>query len=590
MNTDSSRKKKILLIVLLLLINVSLYIGTLQYDFLKDDYRLIVENPRIKTFPAFIQSLGGKFFAFPDFPYLHYWRPLSLFSFFIDYQLWGLHPGGYHLFNILLNGFNALLVFLLFLVVTRKLNYAFITALFFSLHPTHVEAAAWISGRTDLLSAFFLLAAILCFTLFLKKKKTRYYILTALAFLLALLSKENGILFPLLAGILVLITPAEEDTPKQTGNLKQILAGSWRKLLFTLPFWVMDIIYITFHNKFSAVGGVLSGFSISDSFVILKTIGAYARIILLPFFPTPHFSMSYFDSHSLEFLVYFLLALLVLYVIYLKREHYPYTLYSLLFFIFLLPVLDPEIVPSYPKIVIRFAYIPALFAGIFFLESFKLLKSKQARRFFAGLLIFIAAIWAFESYSFQYYYKDQHAHYNGLLQYYQDDGSVLLPAALMKAGDGQVREALALVSHALEINDLDPWLDVSEMGTLLKANLLIISGQEEQGRVLAEKIMGETKKEDMTYFGFLILSKYHEKRGDLNRALQFLKNAQTVGETPDLFFRIALVYAKMGAHKNALLYLDTAIKQSPEAKKYLALKQFIEQQMKTINQQKRGAE
>lgn len=576
---NSDRKKVIFMVVLLLILNTLLYIGTLSHNFLKDDFRLIVENPRVKDLGTFLESFGGKFFAFPDFPYLHYWRPMSLFSFYLDYQLWGLNPSGFHLFNIIINALNAILVFLIFYVVTEKIQYSLFPALFFSIHPSHVEAVSWVSGRTDLLSAFFLFTAILFFILFLKKQKGMYYTLTALFFLMALLSKENGVLFPLLAVLLCITIPIfnrpGEKAAKKTLFIKTVIV--------TLPFWIIDVIYVIIHHRFSGVGEVVSKASFSDLFVILKTIGVYTRVILLPFFPTPHFSMHYFDIQHVQFIAYFAVAIGILWFMISRREHYKYSLFSLLFFIFLLPVLDPEIVPSYPKIVIRFAYIPALFAGIFFLETLKLLKLKRSRLFFAGLLIFIAGLWMFESFTFQVYYKDSDHHYEGLVRHYPDDGSLLLPLALIKAGKGEYNDALTLVSHALAVNHIDPWLDISDMGGLFKANLLVITGSAEEGKQLAQSIMATTHKNEMKYFGFLILAKYYEKRNQFNEALYHLQNARKLGETSDLFYRMALVYGKLGQFENALQYLESAKTINPELPKYSQFKQFLQG---LINRQK----
>jgi tetratricopeptide (TPR) repeat protein len=582
--SDNASKKLLFAIITLLVLNIILYIGTVGHDFLKDDFRLIVENPRIKDFQSFVSSIGGKFFAFPDFPYLHYWRPMSLFSFYIDYRLWGLKPGGYHFFNVLINAFNALLVFLIFWVVSGRLYFAFPVSLFFSIHPSHVEAVSWISGRTDLLSAFFILSATLFFILFLKKRKGRYYAAAAVLFVLALLSKENGVLFPLLAVVLVFITPVEgRDGSEERGQRRP---GAFKAILFTLPFWLIDAGYIILHNRFSGVQDVLSHFSLKDIFVIVKTIGAYTRIILLPFLPTSHFSMHYFDSHHLEFLAYFLLAVLILWLLISKRENYRYSLYSLLFFIFLLPVLDPEIVPSYPKIVIRFAYIPAIFAGVFFLESLKLLKLNRARILFTGLFVFIGLIWLFQSYTFQDFYKNERYHYFGLVRYYPDDGSLLLPAALLKASDGQHRAALALVDHALAMNYKDRWLDVSEMGGLLKANLLVITGKPEQGKALAESILNETKKDEMKYFGFLVLSRYYDMKGNLPDSLRMLQEAGKKGETADLFWRMAVVYGKMRDFRRALVFLEKARYLNPEIKRYAEFKQVLLDLLEQQNRQR----
>lgn len=569
---DTDKKKILLMMVTLVALNFLLYINTVNYDFLKDDFRLIVENPRIKDFQSFLDSLDSKFFAFPDFPYLHYWRPLSLFSFFVDYRLWGLNPSGYHLFNILINTFNALLLFLVFYLLFDKIYYAFVGALFFSVHPCHVEAVSWISGRTDLLSCFFIFAAIMFLVLFLKKRKVVLYLATVVFFILALLSKENGVLFPLLAMGLIFIVPfnGKDRTDRSYGM---------RMVLLTLPLWVIDLGYIILHNRFSGVQNVAENFSFKDIFIIIKTVGAYTKVILTPFFPTPHFSMHHFDRNHLEFLLFFAAAVGILVFMLVNREKYKYSLYSLLFFIFLLPVLDPEIVPSYPKIVIRFAYIPALFAGIFFLDTIKFFKDKRLKSLYIGCLVLIAVTWAYESVKFQVFFKDQHHHYNdydGLTRYYPEDCSLLLPLALVTAQDGDYNKALQVVNHALEVNHKDRWLDISQMGGLLKANLLVISGELEKGRTLAEKILAETRKDEMKYFGHLVLSKYYEKRGDLPTALAMLKKAEHIGETADLFFRTALVYGKMGKYPRALDYVEKAITLNPTMKKYVEFKHFIQ--------------
>jgi hypothetical protein len=571
-----SRQQLALLALIVLIINIALYFGTLQHDFLKDDFRLIVENSRIKSFQAFWQAIDGKFFAFPDFPYLHYWRPLSLFSFYLDYQIWGLNPAGFHLTNIILNGLNALLVFFIFYEITRNWLYALPTSLFFSFHPCHVEAASWISGRTDLLAAFFLLSALMLFLLYQRHKRLYLYILTILFFLMALLSKENGVLFPLVAMAVIFARPLiRENNTNKTGSLSFSYPFKPRALLITIPFWALDIGYILLHNHFSGVQNVLSRFSFKDIFIIMKTIGAYTRTILLPFIPTPHFSMNAFDSSHLPFLAYFLLAIFILVWMVIKRHAYRYSLFSLLFFIFLLPVIDPEIVPSYPKIVIRFAYIPSIFAGIFFVESIALLKQIRIRRIATGFLILIAVIWMAQSIAFQRYYKDELSHYNGLLPFYPNDGSLVLPMALIKAGQGKTNESLQLVNHALKINDNDPWLDNYQMAGLLKANLLVITGNSEEGKELVETILAQSPKNEMVYFGHLILATYHQKKNQFIPALEMLKKAREAGETADLFYRLAVGHAYIKEYSQAIDYLEKAKQMNPELPKYKQLKTYL---------------
>jgi len=581
-NADS--KKMVLLILIIFIVNFLLYFNSIHHDFLKDDFRLIVENPRIKDFKSFLNSINSKFFAFPDFPYLHYWRPLTLFTFFIDYKLWGLNPSGYHLFNILVNAFNGILLFLIFYSISEKILYSFFISIFFSVHPSHVEAVSWISGRTDLLATFFIFSAILLYILFLKKKLILFYIVSTVCFILALLSKENAVLFPLAAvGLTFMYNHKLEKLKKKTNastdsNLVGRHGGilGWgRRPLYILPLFLIDILYIILHSQFSGVQNVVQNFSFRDIFVIFKTIGVYAKTILTPFFPAPYFSMQNFDLRHLEFYIFFLVVLAILGLMILKRKEYRYSLYSLLFFIFLLPVIDPNIVPSYPKIVIRFAYIPALFAGVFFLDTLQFFKNKRLKTLYIGALAFFAVIWAVESYSFQVFFKDSTQHYQRLVKDFPDDSSLLLPLALQTAETGDYQQALKWVNHALDVNERDQWLDVSELGGLLKANLLIVTGKAAQGKTIAEKILGETKKNEMKYYGFLVLAKFHEKKHDYSTSLELLKKAESFGETSDLFFRITIMYAKMKNYKTALLYLEKAKEMNPELPGYSELKQLI---------------
>jgi len=560
---DVKWKKITLLIFVLFIVNFLLYIDTINHDFLKDDFRLIVENHRIKDFKSFINSIDSKFFSFPDFPYLHYWRPVSLFTFFIDYKLWGLNPSGFHLFNILLNALNGILIFLIFYFISGKIFYPFFISLFFSVHPSHVEAVSWISGRTDLLVSFFIFSAALLFILFIKRKNTLLYLSSAFLFVLALLSKENAVLFPLFAVGLILIL----------NHMKKRKVGKF--FLFILPLFLIDIIYIVLHNKFSDVQNVVISFSLKDIFNIFKTIGVYIKIILTPFSPAPYFSMQDFDIRHIEFYLFFLIALTILVLIVLKRNEYRYSLYSLLFFLFLLPVVNPEFVPTNPGIVIRFAYIPAVFAGIFFIDTFRFLKNKHLKNFYIVFLVLLVSSWTVESFSFQTFFKDENEHYQQLVKHYPDDGSILLPLALQKAKTGNFREALNLVNHALAVNERDQWIDISETAGLLKANLLIISGDELEGKTIAMKILEETEKNEMKFFAFLVLSKYHEKRQEYTTALALLKKAENIGETPDLFYRMSILYAKMKEYKKALFYLGKAKEMNPKIPKYLELNQFI---------------
>ena len=145
----------------------------------------------------------------------HY-QPLTWLTFGIDYTLWGMNPLGYHLGSLLLHGANAVLVYfisqrLLSLALaapTRSLGLkigAGFASLFFALHPLRVESVAWITERRDVLSGFFLLAALLCYLRNHRQVGAAYWrgLTAALVFYaLSLLSKATGIGLPIVLLVL----------------------------------------------------------------------------------------------------------------------------------------------------------------------------------------------------------------------------------------------------------------------------------------------------------------------------------------------------------------------------------------------------
>ena len=85
------------------------------------------------------------------------WHPLTWLSHMTDCQLFGLHPWGHHLTNVLLHALNALLLFVVLRRMTGAVWRSLFVAALFGLHPLHVESVAWAAERKDVLSTAFLM-------------------------------------------------------------------------------------------------------------------------------------------------------------------------------------------------------------------------------------------------------------------------------------------------------------------------------------------------------------------------------------------------------------------------------------------------
>lgn len=89
------------------------------------------------------------------------YAPLTILTLLIDHTIWGMNPAGFHATNVILHLLNGILVFLLVRQLTGISFVAWLTAALFLVHPVQIETVAWISSRKGLLSATFMLSALL---------------------------------------------------------------------------------------------------------------------------------------------------------------------------------------------------------------------------------------------------------------------------------------------------------------------------------------------------------------------------------------------------------------------------------------------
>jgi tetratricopeptide (TPR) repeat protein len=187
-------KRKLIVYVILTVVTLAVYWQVGQYDFVNyDDDVYITENSNIKsgiTSDALRWAFSTKYFGL--------WNPLVWISFMLDYQLYGLNAGGYHLTNLILHILSTLLLFLLFSRMTHAVWPSAFVAALFALHPLHVESVAWIAERKDVLSAFFGILTLYLYISYTEKPALKKYGLVLVSFVLALLSKPMVVTLPVI--------------------------------------------------------------------------------------------------------------------------------------------------------------------------------------------------------------------------------------------------------------------------------------------------------------------------------------------------------------------------------------------------------
>ena len=73
----------------------------------------------------------------------------------LDCQLYGLHPGGHHLTNVLLHTARSSRCSSCLRQMTGALWRSAFVAAVFAIHPLRVESVAWVAERKDVLSGLF---------------------------------------------------------------------------------------------------------------------------------------------------------------------------------------------------------------------------------------------------------------------------------------------------------------------------------------------------------------------------------------------------------------------------------------------------
>lgn len=280
------------------------YGNTVFNDYALDDAIVITQNDYTQKGIAGIPDIfknelfTGFFKVKKDLVAGGRYRPLSMVTFALEVEFFGLNPHISHFINVLL---FALLCLMLLRVLEKLLSQRYkssvwiqyiplLTTLLYLAHPIHTEVVANIKGRDEIMS---LLGALISFYFVLKaledKDKWKNIGWAFVSYLLAMLSKEIAATFIVTIPLaLWFFTNAKPKTILQT----------------TLPLVAATLIYFAIRHSVLSQGGIKTMPELmNDSFLEMNTSQKFATImytmgiyIKLLFFPHP-LTYDYYPYH-----------------------------------------------------------------------------------------------------------------------------------------------------------------------------------------------------------------------------------------------------------------------------------------------------
>jgi tetratricopeptide (TPR) repeat protein len=265
------------LFVLFALLATVVYSGSFRVPWHFDDRPNILENSPIHITQLTPDTLKGALFAYPGQPGKLY-RPVSVLSLALNWYAGGDNTLGYHIVNVFI---HICAGWLLFLVVCLLFNtprlkgryppdqicfIAVLAAGLWLVHPINSQAVVYIVQRMTSLAALFSLLTMLCYLRARLTdsavKRILFFLLAALSWMLAVLSKENAVMMPAALLVLDIIFFPRERKANSTRSilLSALFAIACMAALVTLvhPQFFHTILSSYDHRPFTLVERVLT--------------------------------------------------------------------------------------------------------------------------------------------------------------------------------------------------------------------------------------------------------------------------------------------------------------------------------------------
>ena len=394
----TSGQREALMLLLLVAMALFAYWPVQHFGFLDfDDGLYVTDNLTIRSGLTWKNVL----WAFRDI-HTGSWHPLTWLSLMLDYELYRLHPSGYHWTNLYFHLLNIILLFVLLKRMTGETWRVVFVAGLFALHPINAESVAWVAERKNVLSTFFCFLTLYFYVLYTERRNAKRYCMVAISFLCGLLSKPMLVSLPVLLMLLDYwplnrLGPGDQRDQCSPGNPA---SNRWYKpALEKAPLFILSITFsaVTYYTQTKA-GAIMSVDKIDIGSRLANAVISYVKYIEKIFFPVD-LAAFYPYPVSFTFLPVFMAAFFLLFVTYLaivliRKSPFLFVGWSW-YLVVLFPVIG-VIQAGEQAMADRYAYLPVI--GIFIMvvwmaaDFMKTVKSGPHIIIIAGLMLSILLI------------------------------------------------------------------------------------------------------------------------------------------------------------------------------------------------------
>lgn len=586
-STSLGPGKRFLLTGMILLITFLAFSPALKNGFINwDDNATVFENPQLRQpAPEAIRYFFGQHYVIGNY------IPLTMTAYVLEYQAAALKPQFYHQINLLIHLANVLLVFwFIYLLSKKRVLVATLVALFFGIHPMHVESVAWIAELKDVLYSFFFIAGCIVYYKYLeanvlrvqgKKNPVRLLLVALLFFILSVLSKPAAVVFPLVLLLLDFYTGRKSD--------KWI----W---IEKIPFFLISCIF-----GIIAIRAQQADRLLHDDYTVLQKICfashsllCYLVKLVLPlrlsiFYPYPQLV-----NEQLPWQYYLapLGVMLAAYGVYRTLRHSRLVTFGTLFF-FITIVLMLQLISIGDAVMAeRYTYIP--YIGLFFIAGMSLDQFCAERQSLKPMVIAAVAVLAITYACLTYrrckVWKNDDTIATDLLSKFPDDRIALNNKGFILYTQGRYQEAIPLYAKAIQqkpdyarahinlinaymaLNDYDRALQVTEAALkqdplnhhlFTKKGYLLFRKQRYDEAVKLYREAIRLQKDDLN--AYLNLSECYYVMRDYDRASRTLDTALSYDPQNYLFLNNKgyILFVK-GHYTEAVPYFQAALKSNPE--------------------------